>query len=158
MPTLPSLVVRKLADTSVGERVKRYDPVTGEAYLADPETWDRLDPETWVEAPWPLAGIVVEHAPEVTEIPTSWVATGIAEGFVELENPRLVERPGGPPEHPWRVRHAFTHADAIVIGTREGDVRYRVLEQPDKWPERKNGRGEGFGGEVRWHYRVELER
>jgi hypothetical protein len=74
---------------------------------------------------WPLAGVEVIEAPEVTR---AW-----AEGFVTLENPRMVRRPGGPPHDLERVTHEFLQADAIVIHGRDGDVRYRVVHQPDKY-------------------------
>jgi hypothetical protein len=151
------LEVRKLADTSVGERVARYDPVTGAKYLADPDTWDVNDRSTWVASPYPLLGVRVEgDAPKECKLPTSWVIKGQAEGYVELDNPRMVFRPGGPKEEPWRVTHTFTHADSITLHTIDGDVVYRVVEQPDKWPAEKNDLDEGFGGEVRWFYLVKL--
>lgn len=147
---IPGLRVRKLADRSVGERVTRYDPETGAAFLVNPETGE---PENW-----PFAGLVVEQAPKQCEIPTVFVTGGVAEGWIELENPRMVHRPGGPPEEPWRVTHTFTHADAIVLKAVDGDVRYRVVEQPDKWPAEKNDEDEGFGGDVRHFYLAKLER
>ena len=153
----PSLQVRKLADTSVGERVTRYDPETGAAYLADPETWDRDDPETWVASPWPFAGLQVIDAPKTCQVPTSWVALGLAEGWLSLENARRVHRSGGPAANPWAVTHSFVHGDALVLHAVDGDVRYRISENPDKWPAEKNERDEGFGGEVRWYYELKLE-
>ncbi|HLE99647.1 MAG TPA: hypothetical protein VI540_07085 [Gaiellaceae bacterium] len=154
----PSLRVRKLADRSSGERVTRYDPESGQAYQADPSTWRRDDPETWVETPWPFAGLVVEEAPKTCEIPTSFVARGLAEGWLTLEGHRMVHRSGGPPEAPWSVTHTFMHGEAIVLHTLSGDVRYRITANPDKWPASKNERDEGFGGDVRWFYEVKLER
>lgn len=152
------LRIRKLADTSSGERVKRYHPETGEAYLADPSSWRADDPSTHVASPWPFAGIRVEgDAPKASRIPTSFVDRGIAEGWLELEGSRVVHRPGGPPEQPWRVTHTFMHGDAIVLKTVDGDVRYAIVENPDKWPATKNDADEGFGGEVRWVYDVKLE-
>ena len=150
--------MRKLADRTDGERVTRYDPETGEAYLADPETWDRHDESTWVAKPWPFAGLAVIDAPKETEIPTSFVEKGIAEGWLSLEDEEVVHRSGGPKEQPWRVTHTFRHGKAIVLHAADGDVRYRVVANPDKWPAEKNAAGEGFGGEVRWFYRVKLER
>lgn len=149
---------RKLADTSSGERVKRYDPFSGAAYLADPETWDVKDESTWVESPWPLAGVAFEgEAPDKDSISMAFVSKAQAEGWVSLEGERVVHRPGGPPEAPWRVTHSFVQADAIVFHLFDGDVRYRVVENPDKWPDEKNHRDEGFGGEVRWYYEIERE-
>ena len=39
----------------------------------------------------------------------------------------------------------------------DGDVRYRVVNQPDKYPAEKNEFDEGFGGEVNWFFELELE-
>jgi hypothetical protein len=137
------LAVRKLADKSDGERVKRYDPETGDGYLADPRTWRRDDPSTWVSKPWPLAGVQIGRTgpggrfepkpPKRTRVGTGAVGAGRAEGWVTLENPRVVHRPGGPPGHQWRVTHTFEHGDAVVFHTTDGDVRYRIVHQPDKY-------------------------
>ena len=146
---IEGLRVRKLADQS-GERITRYNPETGEKYLVNPETGE---PENW-----PFLGLKIEgKPPKVTALATSFVIRGQAEGWLSLDNPRMVHRPGGPPEDPWRVTHTFTHADAVTLKTVDGDVRYRVVDNPDKWPESKNEQDEGFGGEVRWYFRVRLE-
>ena len=105
-----------------------------------------------------FAGLQIEgEIAAQTLLPVSFVVRGQGEGWLELENPSMVFRPGGPREEPWRVTHTFTHADAVVLHTVAGDVRYRVLSNPDKWPESKNEQDEGFGGEVRWFYHLELE-
>lgn len=146
-----SLTIRKLADRSEGTRISRFNPETGERFLADPS-----DPDT--PKAWPLAGIQIEgKPPKEAELTTSWVANGAAEGWIQLENARPVHRPGGPPENPWALTHTFLHADVIVLKTVEGDVRYSVVDSPDKWPTEKNDRDEGFGGDVRHVYRVKLE-
>lgn len=154
----PSLRVRKLADRSAGERVTRYDPETGQSYQADPEVWNRSDPETWIASPWPFAGLKIEEAPKRCEIPTSFVERGLVEGWLSIKAPRMVHRPGGPPEQPWAVTHTFRHGETLVLHAVDGDVRYTVVENPDKWPASKNDRDEGFGGDVRWFYDVKLER
>jgi hypothetical protein len=107
--------------------------------------------------PWPLAGIeIVGKPPKETYVPNTWVNKAAAEGWLTLEGEQMVHRPGGPPEEPWRVTHTFRHADALVLHTADGDVRYKVVENPDKWPNTKNDKDEGFGGEVRWVYRLKL--
>lgn len=149
--------VRKLADKSSGERVKRFDPVTGEAYLADPETWDADDPSTHVPTPWPSLGVVVEgELPQQTALNTGFVTKAVAEGWAELENRNIVHRPGGPAEDPWRVTHTFVQADSITFHLANGDVKYRVVQNPDKFPAEKNEFNEGFGGDVSWMYVLEL--
>ena len=126
MAELTSLQIRKLADTSEGTRVLGFDPFTGEKRL--------INPETGAPEPWPLLGVeIVGDAPERTHVPTGWVQKGAAEGWLVLENPQPVHRPGGPPEDLWRLTHTFVHADAIIIRTLDGDVRYKVTKQPDKY-------------------------
>ena len=126
----PVLRVRKLADKTEGERVVRFDPVTGERKLVNPYTAGDAH-----EA-WPLAGVQVEgDAPAVCSVSTSFVSNGIDEGWIELVNARPAHRPGGPPTNEWKVTHTFMHADAIVLKTVDGDVRYQVTRQPDKYVE-----------------------
>ncbi len=146
-----ALIVRKLADYSAGQRISRFDPATGEKFLADPAEPD-------VAKPWPLLGVTIEgKPPKEAELPLSWVQRGVSEGWISLEGSSHVHRPGGPAANPWAVTHTFVQADAIVLKCVEGDVRYEVLDSPDKWPAEKDG-DLGFGGEVRWFYRVRLER
>jgi hypothetical protein len=125
------LAVRKLADRS-GVRVKRWDPVTGNAVLLTPETaaaYDAQLPGFPAGEPWPLAGVELTGAPEVCSTGVGWVTEGIREGWIVGENERVVHRPGGPADDPWRVTHTFRHFDALIIA----DVRYRVTHQPDKY-------------------------
>jgi hypothetical protein len=123
------LTIRKLADKSEGERVTSYDPATDQKYL--------VNPATGKAEPWPLLGIKVEgEAPSYTMLSTKFVTLGVAEGWIEIEGERVVHRPGGPASDPWRVTHTFVHADAIIIKTVDGDVRYEVhgeQGQPDKY-------------------------
>lgn len=133
------LRVRKLADTSDGERVVRWHPVTGEKMLLRPATVaaDDFDYETMRPEPWPLAGLVFDHdePPKRTVVSTSFVNAGKQEGWLEVVNEQAVHRPGGPPENLWQKTHTFLHADAIVFKTVDGEVRYRVTHQPDKYVE-----------------------
>lgn len=140
----PGLRVRKLADTSEGERVKRYDPVTGAAKLVNPAT-DGDEHEAW-----PLLGVQFEDgAPKTVRVSTNYVAQGIAEGWIETENPQIVHRPGGPAADPWRVTHTFTHADAVVFHMVDGDYRYAVVRQPDKYAVEETGETDPKTGEAR---------
>lgn len=119
------LRVRKVADRTV-ERVVRFDPVTGEKLL--------VDPADGAVRPYPLAGVRIEGAPPAdTTAGTSWVAEAIREGWLVGEGERVVHRPGGPAEWPWAKTHTFVHFDALVVRTLDGDVRYRVTHQPDKY-------------------------
>lgn len=127
------LTIRKLADTSGGERVKMFDERTGQPKLVNPAT-----PGTEHE-PWPLAGVqIMGEIPDEVTVPTSWVDRGVTEGWLELVNPRTVVRPAGPRQSVLNSTtnggpHVFVHADAIVVKTLAGDVRYRVAHQPDKY-------------------------
>lgn len=146
------LAIRKLADRTSAERAVRFDPETGEKFLYDPTT-PGFDPE-----PWPLLGVRVEGgAPKHTVVSTTWVARARAEGWATLEGEEVVHRPGGPRENPWAVTHTFVHGKALVLHTVDGDVRYRIVTNPDKWPADKDG-DLGFGGEVRWTYELKLEK
>lgn len=128
------LRVRKVADKSQGDRIKRFNPDTGEPYL--------LNPATGQPEPWPCRGLEIvdeqgssASPPRTTRVPTKWVVRGVAEGWLELRGSNLVHRPGGPVEDPYRITHTFTHADQIVLITvpGEADIVYDVTHQPDKY-------------------------
>lgn len=124
MPEL--LRIRKVADQSSGARVVRYDTVTGEKLLVDPV-------DGAVRA-WPLAGVRFEGAPPAeTTAGTTWVAEAIREGWLVGEGEQVVHRPGGPADNVWSKTHTFRHFTALVFRTLDGDFRYRVTHQPDKY-------------------------
>lgn len=172
-PLPRGLVLRKLADRSEGTRIPAVDTTTGEKALYNPET-ERFEP-------WPYAGHSVIDAPPVARIPMSTVADGLREGWIAVEGESVVHRPGGPPGDEWRVTHTFRHLTTIIIKAVEGDYRYRVTHQPDKYvdtrePEDHKGRDaapHGPGPEdddpvtpevyaagttrVDWYYEAELE-
>lgn len=116
---MPGLRVRKLADRSGGEAAKWAD-LPG----APPGTW-------------PLAGVRVEgDVPPTCRLPASWVARGIAEGWLLGEGHETVVRPSGPANAPWRPDkqpHVFHHYDTLVLKTEAGDIKYEVIHQPDKY-------------------------
>lgn len=151
------LKIRKLANTSDGQRVTRYDTITGQKYLADPVTSEAKC--------WPLAGIKIEgDVPTETCFSTALVGNGLIEGWIELENEQIVHRPGGPADDRWRVTHTFRHADFIVLKTVDGDLRYRVTHQPDKYVNNDNDEDivtddEYIAGNTRvdWFYHGKLE-
>lgn len=126
------LTIRKLADTSSGERVARWDPETGERFLVNPATGQR--------EPWPLLGVQIEgEVPASTTLPTGTVERAREEGWLSLEGERAVVRPAGPADAPFLKQHTFVHADAIVLHLIDGDVRYRVTRNPDKWHDGPEG-------------------
>lgn len=147
---MPGLRVRKLADRSGGEPA-RWGSQPG----SPPGTW-------------PLAGVRVEgEIPSPCRLPTSWVARGIAEGWLTGEGHQVVLRPSGPADNPWRPDkppHVLHHFDTLVLHTVDGDVRFRVVHQPDKYadpgdddtPVTEDVYAAG-ATRVDWFYGVELE-
>jgi hypothetical protein len=129
---LENLRVTILADTSE-ERVRRFDPETGDAYLADPTTWRRDDPNTWQHTPYPFAGVRLENKPTRTRISTNYAVRGKVEGWITMDGIEMVHRPGGPPHNRWQQTHTFTHTKTITFHTVDGDIVYRVVHQPDKY-------------------------
>lgn len=109
MPMLPGLVIHKMADKSGPEP----DLEAGES--------------------WPLAGIRLLDAPEVCTVSTSYVEQARNEGWVTLEGESVVVRPAGPADDQFKSVHVFHQCDAIVFHTVDGDVRYLVTHQPDKY-------------------------
>jgi hypothetical protein len=160
---VPNLAIRKLADQDA-DRVKLFDPFTGQSLLYEPADAEVLSSQLrealsgFETSPRPLLGITVEgETPQETKLGERFIANGRAEGWIEVEGEEIVHRSSGPPENPWGTpAHTFVHLDTIILKTVDGDVRYTVTENPDKWPEEKDGEA-GFGGEVRWYYEVELE-
>lgn len=167
-PVYTGLKMRKLADrTTENREVKLRIPAgtavsdeTG-ALLVDPGQVQKIlvNPATpgFDHEPWPSAGIELIDPPKHLRIGTGKVSQGRAEGWLTVEGESVVHRPGGPREEPWRVTHTFAQVDALVFHTVHGDVRYRVVGNPDKWPAEKIDGDLGFGGEVRWYYDAELE-
>jgi hypothetical protein len=132
-------------------------PGSVERILFNPAT-----PELEHEA-WPLAGIELGDGdnppPKRTSISTGKVAEGIAEGWIEAEGTTEIYRHGGPKDNPTAVIHGFLHHDALVFHTVNGDYRYRVTGQPDKY--NAGGTPGHHAGdedaEVRWYYELELD-
>lgn len=92
---------------------------------------------------WPLAGVVIEgQPPKACRVSQSFVMQAKAEGWVEVEGEEIVHRPGGPANNEWAVTHTFVHASVIVFKTTDGDIRYRVSHQPDKYVEGGSDRDE----------------
>lgn len=149
----PGLRIRKLADTTAGERVTRWNPDTGEKYLMNPATGE---PE-----PWPLAGVQVEgDPPDACRVSTGFVDAAVADGWMERVGERVVHRPGGPRAKPWQETHTFVHCDELVMHLVDGDLRYRVTGQPDKYHGGPEGSDavEDPDAEVRHFYTLELSR
>jgi hypothetical protein len=124
------LAVRKLADYTDGERLVRYDPDTGERLLVNPAT-DGDEHE-----PWPLLGVEpIGDLPDICIVATTFIATGVADGWVELEGEKIMHVEGGTEQEPWAVTHTFVTADTVVFKFLDGDIRYEVTRQPGKYDE-----------------------
>lgn len=111
-----------------------------------------------------LAGVRIKGDPPPTPAPsTTVVDNGVREGWITREGERAVVRPAGPPGAPLSGTHTFVHADALVFRTLDGDVRYRVVGQPDKYgpdgePAASYDGIDDLGAcDVRWFYQLELE-
>lgn len=97
--------------------------------VADPSKYRDGGP-----GPHPLAGIRIVGDPPPAPAPsTKVVDAGVREGWITREGERPVVRPAGPAGQPFAASHTFIHADALVFHTLDGDVRYRVVGQPDKY-------------------------
>lgn len=153
--TRPRLLrLEKLADRSGGQQALEAD-LPGE-------------PMVTAAAPpgvWPLAGVTVQgDPPRRTQLSHHLVQRGRREGWIDVEGEDVVHRPGGPPDLPYAVTHTFFHHDVIIIKTVDGDVRYRVVHQPDKYAAEGDDdtpvTDEVYAAgatRVDWIYRLELE-
>lgn len=157
------LRLRKLADQTE-ERVALTHPVTGQRDLYLPDDARQIEAAIaevfagFEPTPRPFLGIKIEESPEITKVSTGWVASAKAEGWVSTSpnEGEVVFRSSGPQDNPWGAPpHSFVHYDSITIHTVDGDVVYDVVENPDKWPEEKDGKA-GFGGEVHHYYELRL--
>jgi len=88
--------------------------------------------------PRPLLGVRLENPPDKARVPTNVVTQAVAEGWASMENPTPVVRPAGPTQDQLFSTqsgepHTFVHADAVVFHTVDGDIRYKVVHQPDKY-------------------------
>jgi len=150
------LVIRKLADKTGEQRNVMFDSTTGEKKLVNPATPGE-DHE-----PWPFAGIRIENEdgpPKKAMLTTSFVAQAISEGWIETTGEKPVFKPSGSKELPWNTPpHVFIQYKTITIKTVDGDVKYNVTRNPDKYD--KNGEPTEEAGdpdaEVIWYYDLEL--
>lgn len=163
---MAGLVLRKLADQT-GERVAITNPLTGVRELYEPDNasilrerlaqvFDGIEP-----SPYPFLGLRIENdggPPGQTAVSKDLVAQGRAEGWLSTV-PEEVEptfRSSGPRDNAFGAPpHVFLHYQQVIFHTVEGDVVYAVTENPDKWPDEKEGAA-GFGGEVRHFYELQL--
>lgn len=150
------LEIRKLADKSSEQRVVMFDSHTGERKLVNPDT-----PGEDHEA-WPLAGIRIENEggpPQYAEMSTSYVAQAISEGWIEATGEKRVFKPAGSKENPWGTTHTFIQYKTITLKTVDGDVKYNVIRNPDKYDENGDPTEEAGdpNAEIVWFYTLELD-
>lgn len=145
-----TLVIRRLADKSVGQRISRRNALTGKQEL--------FNPETGRAEGWPFLGIQLGHIPvgksvasapvweppKVTGVSQKEVLKGINEGYITLENQSAITCPSGPPGDPWggnAPNHEMVQATHIVFKCvseqdhRSYEVRYEVTRAPGKYYE-----------------------
>ena len=74
------------------------------------------------------------HDHKYLNVPTSTVTRGIEEGWITPEDGwNAVHRPGGPASDKWRVTHTFIHYPSLTFHTVDGNFKYKVEQQPDKY-------------------------
>jgi hypothetical protein len=133
------MVVRfKLLADKSGERITKFDPVTGEKRLVNPATpGDEHEP-------WPAAGLqFMDGAPEEMILPTKYVDKLVSAGWAKRHNERPVVRPAGPNQGTFNSSyngqpHVFIHCDKISIYCVDADYQYEVTRQPDKYVDNDN--------------------
>lgn len=138
------LRVRKLAGEP-GSGVHHTDHITGEPSLR------------------PLKGVVftdtrgrtTDRVPPKISVPHDYVAR---EPWIEFVNPRGVVKPAGPATNPFAKTHQFIHADEIVLHMLDGDHRYKVTHQPDKYDAAGNPTDVAGDptAEVHWYFEADL--
>jgi len=97
---------------------------------------------------WPVAALEFVDTfqkpvdpPAALRLSTGWVQQALAAGWATAEGHRVETRPAGKASDPWAPTptapspHVFHHYDAIVLKGMDGDLRYRVTHQPDKYAE-----------------------
>lgn len=173
------LTFRKLADRESEERIPMLRVRAGDTeavvvddvdhLVLDPARLERIlvNPATpgFDHEAWPLAGVeLVGEAPKRTRVSTTYIAKGRSEGWIDVEGETIVHKPGGPDVEPWRVTHTFVHLDTVVFKLADGELRYRVTRQPDKYdggPEAGTGKPTDVAADpetsVEWSYDLELE-
>ena len=149
------LKIRKVPDKSEGERIVRFDPDTGEKKLVNPAT------EGEEHEAWPLLGVRIENEepPRYCEMSTGYVAAARSAGWMEATGEKVVHKPAGPAENPWANTHTFVQLKTITIKTLDGDVRYNVVHNPDKYDDETGEPTDNAGDpttHVDWFYGLEL--
>lgn len=84
---------------------------------------------------WPLSHVeVIGDPPEEHNFADGFVARGMVEGWVRLDNMRL-----GPTEG--YERGPVLTGDAVVIDTADGPLTYEIVEHPGRYPDKSEDSG-----------------
>lgn len=87
-----------------------------------------------------FAGLRILGHRDYVKLATKTVQKGIEEGWITADDGfNAVYRPGGPKHDPWRVTHTFMHYPTLTIHTLDGNYKYDVVYQPDKYHQQKPG-------------------
>jgi len=167
------LAIRKVADKSEGERVpmliappNAIEHLEDGSAVVDHSLCERrlVNPDTpgYDHEPWPLLGIQIDNdkPPKKAILSTSYVAQARDEGWIEVRGEKIVHKPAGPAANPWANTHTFVQLDAIILKTVDGDVRYRVVHNPDKYDDETGEPTDNAGDpttHVDWFYGLELD-
>lgn len=144
------LQLRKLADRSGPEPARNKATGVdddGNPILENP----RLAHGALLE-PWPLAGVeLIGDPPTEHNFADTYVARALSDGYLTIENARPHASPVPPGVQPYDRDPVLT-GDEIVIKLVDGDLRYRILECPGKYPDES----EFSGWRVSHEYRCKL--
>lgn len=111
----------------------------------------------------PFAGVAflderlnrTDQPPKHIRVPHDFVSR---EPWIETVGTKGVVKPAGPSANPFAKTHTFVHADELVLHMADGDYRYKVVGQPDKYD--AAGKPTDAAGdpetEVRWFYDADL--
>lgn len=98
-----------------------------------------------------------DEAPEAFTVPHDYPPH---HHWFEPVNPSVVVRPAGPADQPFAKQHDFPQAEAFILHMADGDYRYRVVHQPDKYDDETGEPSMNAGDpttHVDWFFVCELE-
>lgn len=101
---------------------------------------------------WPIASVaLVGDAPREHNFADTFVSRALADGYLEIVNPRAVSAQVPAGVQPYE-RDPVVTGDEIVLHLASGDLRYRVREHPGKFADED----EPSGWRVSHEYRCRL--
>lgn len=79
--------------------------------------------------------------------------------WIELVGVKYINRPAGPKDQPMKNVHTLPQCKELIFHMADGDVRYKVVGQPDKY-DLTTGKPTDAAGdpntEVRWYFDADL--